>query len=167
MGGRQAGVIGALSMLSMRHEILRAVSYSDDLKEILNIFNIPMNKSINDKDFIEDLKKVDLLISVHGREIVKKDILKLPKYGAINLHPYLYKYKGADPIGRALKDKNFKASVGAHFMTEEADEGEVLIEEFIDVSGSESVTAIYNMLYPYYSKVLLSAILKVQNEIIK
>ncbi|MEA3347020.1 MAG: formyltransferase family protein, partial [Candidatus Auribacterota bacterium] len=144
MGGRQAGLVGALTVLSKGCEILSAVSYSDELTGILEFFGIPVYKSIKDENFVKFASNSDLLLSVHGREIVKQNLLDLPKLGAVNVHPYLYKYKGTNPVGRALADKEFKASVGAHFMTQKVDEGKVLFEEFLDVAGSDSVEEIYN-----------------------
>ena len=38
------------------------------------------------------------------------------------------------------------------------DEGEVLVEDFVDVSGAGSVLEIYNKLYPYYSVVVSKAL---------
>jgi len=157
MGGSQAGIIGALSILSRNIKILSAVSYSDDLTRILGLFSIPICRSINKNSFIQRLGESDLLLSIHGREIVKPNLLKLPKFGAINVHPYLYKYKGKDPVERALKDRNFKASVGVHFMEEEIDQGKVIIEEFVDVSGAKSIDEVYNKLYPYYCIAILKA----------
>ncbi|GAH55096.1 unnamed protein product [marine sediment metagenome] len=43
-------------------------------------------------------------------------------------------------------------------MTENVDEGEVLAEEFVDVTGKQSVDEVYNALYPYYSLALLKAL---------
>ena len=37
---------------------------------------------------------------------------------------------------------------------EEIDEGTVLVENFVDVSGAGSVIEIYNKLYPYYAVVV-------------
>lgn len=158
MGGRQAGVIGVLTALAKGNNIVAAVSYSDDLKAVLDSFDIAVYKTIRDKDFIRSLSDADLLLSVHGREIVKSDMLKLPRFGALNVHPYLYKYKGADPVGRALRDGEFKASVGAHIMQERVDEGPVLVEDFVDVSGAGSVLEIYNRLYPHYAAVISKAL---------
>lgn len=163
MGGKQAGIIGMLTILARGYKIIAAVSYSDDLTNILNIFGIPLYKSINDKGFIRVLGESDVLLSVHGREIVKRE-LRLPKYGAINIHPYLYKYKGPNPVEKALRDGQFKASVGAHLMEEHIDRGKILVEEFIDVSGSNSVEEIYNRLYPYYAIVALKALDMIRNE---
>ncbi len=158
MGGRQAGIVSALSVLAKGNSILSAVSYSEELKRILMFLGVPQCKSIKDKKFVAKLKKADVLLCVHGKEIVKPDFLKLPKLRSINLHPYLYKYKGANPVGRALKDGEVKASVGAHIMEEKVDSGKVLVEEFVDVSNANSVKEIYNLLYPYYGIVVLKAL---------
>jgi len=98
--------------------------------------------------------KPDLFVCCHGRQILKKELLALR---CINLHPRLYKYKGADLIGRLLKDKIKKASVGVHWMTEEVDRGPIIAEEFLMVNG-KNPTEIYNTLYPVYSKVLVRAL---------
>lgn len=158
MGGRQAGVIGVLTALAKGNDIMAAVSYSDDVKTILDYFDIPVYKTIRDENFVEKLSDADLLLSVHGREIVKPDLLKLPRFEAVNIHPFLYKYKGADPVGRALRDGETKASVGAHIMQERVDEGPVLVEDFVDVSGASSVLGIYNKLYPHYAVVISKAL---------
>lgn len=158
MGGRQAGIIGAMTVLSAGVKISAAVSYSQEFADILKYLEIPIYKSINDDGFVKSLRNADILLSVHGREIVKPSLLRLPKLGAINIHPYFYKYKGANPVERALKDKEFKASVAAHLMESKVDTGRVLVEEFIDVSGACSVAEIYNMLYSHYCSVVLKAL---------
>lgn len=164
IGGSQAGIIGVLAVLSAGHRVLCAVAYSEALYGMLKILKIPLYCSVNDKNFVRSLKKADLLLSVHGREIVKKELIKLPRIGAINLHPYLYKYKGANPVERAFADRDFNASVGAHMMEEMVDEGRVLIEEFADAGGSKSVEEIYNRLYPLYGSVLLKVLDMVKDE---
>lgn len=158
MAGKQAGIIGILTSLAKKIDILAIVAYDENVSMISREFNIPIFKTIHDEKFIKYLSKSDLLISVHGREIVPKDILSLPKIGCINIHPCLYKYKGKNPIQQLLKDKNSKASVGVHYMTEETDQGEMLVEEFVDVKGLDDVESIYNALYPYYSLVLSKAL---------
>lgn len=158
MGGKQAGVIGLLTTLAKGHDVLAAVSYSDDLTAVLDSFGIMTYKSICDEDFIQSVTDSDLLLSVHGREIVGSDLLNLPSFGAVNLHPFLYKYKGVDPVTRALGDGESKGSVGAHIMQEQVDEGPVLVEDFVDISGAHSVVEIYNILYPHYAIVLSKAL---------
>ena len=158
MGGRQAGVIGILTLLAEGGDVVAAVGYTDEVKVVLKSFNIAICETIRDESFISSLSRADLLLSVHGREIVKADILKLPRLGAVNVHPYLYKYKGAHPVERAFEDREFNASVGAHIMQERVDEGPVLVEKFVDVTGARSVLEIYNRLYPYYAVVVSKAL---------
>lgn len=158
MGSRQAGIIGALTVLSRGNNMLSAVSYSENLTTILNLCGISVYNTVNHKDFVRTLRESEVLLSVHGREIVGPALLRLPKRACINIHPYLYKYKGAKPVERALKDGEFRASVGAHIMEGETDAGSVLIEEFVDVSGTSTVEETYNLLYPYYSIVVLKVL---------
>ena len=149
MGGSNAGMIGFLTLLSSGCKVVSAVSYSANLSNLLTQFNIPTYDSIEDRKF---LKRADLLLSVHGREIVKFD---MPK---INVHPYLYKYKGAFPLKRALRDRNFFASVGSHYMTNKVDDGEVITEHFQKVKPCNSEEEIYNQIYHLYIDVILETI---------
>ncbi|MCK4852249.1 MAG: hypothetical protein KAS86_03955 [Candidatus Omnitrophica bacterium] len=158
MGGKQAGMIGTLTVLAWGGRMISAVSYSGDLTKVLNIFNIPMYKSVEDEGFVKDLERSDLLLCVHGREIVRPRLLDMPRLGAVNIHPYLSGYKGADPVGRALNEGDYNASVGAHIMEEKIDHGRVLVEEYVDVSGAGSVVEVYNALYPHYSTVILKVL---------
>ena len=103
-----------------------------------------------------------MIISIHGRELIPDKILGQVKYGGINIHPCLWKYKGADPIKRLIADKSPIASVGAHRMTDKVDEGEVLVEHFIHLQPYQSEADVYNQLYPLYPIVLIEALRKVE-----
>lgn len=150
MGGQNAGLLGALTILSQGHQILAAVSYSPELSDRLKALGIPLFDSIKKEEFRQLLHQADVLISVHGKEIVPKELLHMPPLGCVNVHPYLYQYKGSRPVERALQDGNFKGSVGAHMMVSKVDEGQLIHEEYVDVSGSQTVIEIYNKLYPTY-----------------
>jgi methionyl-tRNA formyltransferase len=160
MGGNQAGIIGALTILASKASISVAASYSEDLERLLKALGVKTCKSINSTFFKKMVKQSDLLICVHGREIVGKDILGFPRLAAINIHPYLYAYKGSDPVGRALRANNFKGSVGAHIMTAILDSGKVIKEDFLDLEAVSTVEEMYNKLYPLYSSVLLKVLRK-------
>jgi methionyl-tRNA formyltransferase len=80
------------------------------------------------------------------------------RLGGVNVHPYLYAYKGASPVKRAVADKNLKASVGVHWMTSQVDQGEVIVERFVNLASAESETEVYNQLYPQYALVIAEAL---------
>ena len=165
MGGHQAGAIGALTVLASQNDIIAAVSYSDELTIVLDSFGIESYPTIRNENFIASLKNADLLLCVHGREIVKPEVLVQPRFGAVNIHPYLYKYKGVDPVGRAFRDGEFRGSVGAHIMEERIDSGPVLVEDFVDISKADSIIEIYNRLYPYYAVVILKVLIIVSDRL--
>lgn len=165
MGGKQAGCIGLLTMYASGCNVLGVVAYDELVKMLAEQLNIPIFTTINEKGFINALRESDLLVSVHGREIVPKELLEIPRLGCINAHPCLYNYKGANPVERLLKDGNTKASVAVHYMVEKVDAGEVIVEEFVDVEGKKTVGEVYNELYPYYAAALPKAldIIKTKN----
>lgn len=128
IGNQTAGIIGRLTILAEGHKIVYKVDDSD------------------------------ILLCVHGRAIIPKEIYSKPEIASINVHPYLYAYPGKDPIGRAIKDKNWHASVGCHYITDVVDGGQVVKEIFFDVQPSDNRADIYNQLYPYYSKVIIESL---------
>jgi methionyl-tRNA formyltransferase len=158
VGGRQAGCVGLLAASAAGCNALAVVAYDDLVGEVAATLGILLLESIRGEDARDVLQRSDLLISVHGRELVPDELLRLPRLGGINVHPCLYAYKGANPVGRLLADGNPKASVGVHRMTSELDRGDVLVEEFVDVSEEISIEGVYNRLYPHYATALVRAI---------
>ena len=151
LGGRQAGCIGLLTVLSAGYKVTGVVVYDGMMGSQAVMLEIPIYRSVKEPEVGELLSDCDLLICVHGREIVPKGLFELPRIASINVHPCLSGYKGAAPIQRLLEDKGRIASVGVHRMTEILDCGEVLSEICVDVTDKKSVEEIYNELYPYYS----------------
>jgi methionyl-tRNA formyltransferase len=163
-GGRQAGMIVLLTILSLKHEVIYVFAEDIIVERIAQNLKIPLIKKseINNKKTIDLLKKanIDLLVCSHGKKILTENILKL---NCINLHPCLYQYKGSDPITKLIKDKNNLASVGVHRMSHEVDQGEVIVELFKEVE-LDSVTNVYNQLYSVYSEAIIIALRKLEND---
>lgn len=154
-GGRQAGAVCLLSILARGDRVSCAIPQDEIVKNIAKEYRLAVfsPKSINSEESEKYLRglKADLFVCVHGRQIVKKNILGSTKMGGINVHPCLYKYKGANPVERMLSDGETRASVGVHRMVDEVDAGEILEELFIDVAGCKSAVEVYNALYPLYA----------------
>lgn len=158
LGGKQAGCIGLLTLLAAGCKIQGVVAYDNAVENLAGLLYLPTFSSVKQPVVEELLSEADLLVSVHGREIVPTRLLELPHFGGINVHPCLYRYKGANPVDRLLQDGCTRASVGVHRMAEIVDEGEVLTEEFVDVAGRQTVEEVYNVLYPFYASALLKAL---------
>jgi len=167
-GGRQAGVVCLLTILANKHVNSAVVPEDDMVDRVAKSLKLKIyqKETINSPNFCKDVEndKPDLLVCAHGRRLIKTALLSIPKYGCINVHPCLYKYKGATPIARMLADRETKASVAVHQMTDKIDDGEVIIENFVDVGGLNTVLEVYNFLYPLYSITLTEAIGKLEKE---
>lgn len=157
-GGRQAGVVALLTVLALKHEVVCVVAVDEPVESVaygLGL-NVKAPKNVNSDEFVDYLETLnaDLFLCCHGRQIIKSRLLN--RYKAINVHPCLYKYKGAEPITRMLADGEKRASVAVHWMTETVDEGGVIVENFKEIE-SNTVLGVYNELYPLYSKSLIDA----------
>jgi methionyl-tRNA formyltransferase len=66
------------------------------------------------------------IVSAYG-QIIPKDILKIPKYGFINVHPSLLpKYRGPSPIQTAILNGDQKTGVTIILMDEKIDHGKII-----------------------------------------
>lgn len=157
-GGKQAGCVGLLTVIAAGCRIQGVVFYDSIVKNLATSLGLRTFASIRQPEVKRLLSDSDLLVSVHSRDIVSRKLLELPRFGGINVHPCLYRYKGLNPVSRLLQDGCTQASVGVHRMTEVIDEGEVLAEEFVDVTGKRSEEEVYNTLYPFYALALLKAL---------
>jgi len=159
MGGNHAGVIGLL-MSKAYDDVLACVAYTEDVKELSLALRIPTYTTIKDPAFVNALNGADILLSVHGREIVPLSILNTRP--CINVHPCFFRFKGGDPIGRLLKtEPPYLVDVTAHRMTEIVDTGDVVYSSEKIIDAVSSVQEIYNHLYPMYVETIMNT-LKIQ-----
>ena len=106
---------------------------------------IKLNKSINHQESLNIIKslKPDLLVSILGNEIFKKDLLSLAPYGCINLHSSLLpKYRGLMPSFWALKNNERYSGVSVFFVDEGIDSGPIIEQKKIylkDLSQREFI----------------------------
>lgn len=151
-GGEKAGMIAFLALEALPWiEIKACATKDEDLHKIMTLYDYYPCPSINSPVF-RQYQKETVLVNVHGREIIPYETK------GINVHPYLYMYKGADPIGKAIKDKNKNGSVGVHLTTEHIDCGEVLWETFVSLKDMTNRDTVYNQLYPAYVEALIMAL---------
>ena len=114
----------------------------------------------NDPKMVTMLKhtKVEILITWVGY-ILKKQILELPRTGSINKHAsILPSNQGLFPYLRAYID-GAPQGVSFHVMTENIDEGKILVQQDVPKAIVESsMVKFYLYVYQHYSQMLLEAI---------
>ncbi|NBO18345.1 MAG: hypothetical protein EBV03_03795 [Proteobacteria bacterium] len=76
--------------------------------------------------FIGNLQP-DVIVSAYFSQILKGDVLKLPRLGCLNVHPgFLPDYKGAMNYFWVIRNEEDRAGVSVHWMDEGIDTGAVL-----------------------------------------
>jgi methionyl-tRNA formyltransferase len=83
-------------------------------------------------------------ICVGFMEILKKDVLGLPKFGILNLHcGKLPKYRGRAPISRTIINDEPFLTITLHKMDEGVDSGDILCEMEIPVDDEDNARTLY------------------------
>lgn len=93
------------------------------------------------KDEIQQIKnlKPDLIILAAYGQIIPKEILDIPKYGSLCLHPSLLpKYRGPSPIQAAILNGDKETGVTIIKMDEKIDHGPILAQQELEILNPKS-----------------------------
>ncbi len=89
----------------------------------------------------------DLLLVAAFGEILKPEVLALPRLAPVNLHASLLpKYRGAAPIHRALLAGEEETGVTAQWMAEGLDTGDILLARSLSVDAEENFGSLHGRL---------------------
>lgn len=84
-------------------------------------------------------RRPDLIIVCAYGQIIPKDILDVPRFGSLNLHPSLLpKYRGASPIQFAILNNEKKTGVTVMLMDEKMDHGPIISQKETEISDEET-----------------------------
>ena len=117
------------------------ISIKNSLKSFLQknkIDIIELKENINSKNILELINSYqpDLLISIAGNQIFKKDLIDIPSKGCLNLHTALLpKYRGLMPTFWVLKNNEVYTGVSVFFVDEGIDSGPILVQKKIKIDN--------------------------------
>jgi methionyl-tRNA formyltransferase len=110
-----------------------------DVLRVLKEWAIPviqLDKSINSPDSLDKIREhsPDLLISIAGNQIFKRDLIHLPRKGTLNLHTALLpKYRGLMPTFWVLKNEDKITGVSVFFVDEGIDSGPIIVKKPVEI----------------------------------
>ena len=119
----------------------------------------------NNTKFIEEIKSLnpDLLCVVAYGKILPKELLDIPKYGAINVHGSLLpKYRGAAPIQWAVLNGDKKTGITTMFMDVGMDTGDMILKEETEIGEDETTGELWDRLSKMGAKLLVKTIEKIE-----
>ncbi|MDP3901053.1 MAG: methionyl-tRNA formyltransferase [bacterium] len=89
----------------------------------------------------------DLLILAAYGKILPKELLEVPKKGALNIHPSLLpKFRGPSPVQSFLLSEEEETGVTLMLMDEEVDHGPVIVQKICKVEGRPTAEELKNQL---------------------
>ena len=119
----------------------------------------------NNTEFIEEIKALnpDLLCVVAYGKILPKELLDIPKYGAINVHGSLLpEYRGAAPIQWAVLNGDKRTGITTMFMDIGMDTGDMILKEETEIGEDETTGELWDRLSKIGAKLLVKTIEKIE-----
>lgn len=117
--------------------------------------------TINHEDSVKKIKDLnpDFIVVVAYGQILKTEILKIPKYNCLNIHAsILPKYRGAAPINWAIIDGEKETGITIMDMDEGLDTGDIMLLEKTSIEEEDDFTSVHDELAELGSRLILEAI---------
>ncbi|WP_130806835.1 methionyl-tRNA formyltransferase [Senegalia massiliensis] len=123
-------------------------------------------KNVNSLESIEKIKKLnpDVIVVVAYGQILKEEILSIPKYGCINVHTSLLpKYRGAAPINWAIINGEKETGVTTMIMEKGLDTGDMLLKEKLIIDDELTVGELHDNLMNMGADLIVETLEKIED----
>nr|WP_315027129.1 methionyl-tRNA formyltransferase [uncultured Chryseobacterium sp.] len=124
--------------------------------------NIPVfqPEKLRNSEFLEELRKLDAdVFIVVAFRMMPKVLFEMPKMGTFNLHASLLPdYRGAAPINYAVINGEEKTGATTFFINEKIDEGNILLQEELEVLPNENAGSLHDRLMEMGSKLVVKTL---------
>jgi methionyl-tRNA formyltransferase len=114
-----------------------------------------------DPDFLAVLGNLfpdAVIVAAYGR-ILPPAVLRLPRYGCINVHASLLpKYRGAAPIHRAIINGEKETGITTMMMDEGLDTGDILLQEAVPIAEEDTAGTLHDRLAKLGAEVLVKTL---------
>ncbi len=125
--------------------------------------NLPVlqPKKIADPEWIRRVQELnpDLIILCAYGQIIPKEILDIPKYGALNIHPSLLpKYRGASPIQATILNGDKETGITIMLMDKEMDHGPTISNFQFPISNKITYKELENKLADVAADLLIKTL---------
>lgn len=144
------------------HEVVGVVTVADKVsgrgqkmnQSAVKVFAVENNlalfqpEKLRDPEFLEKIRQLnaDVFVVVAFR-MMPKILFEMPRLGTFNLHASLLPdYRGAAPINYAIINGEKKTGVTTFFINEKIDEGNILLQEELEILPNENAGSLHDRL---------------------
>ena len=133
------------------------------VKQLAKTLDLPVYepKSLRNRDIVELITKLapDLIIVAAYGLLIPEEILTIPKYGVVNIHPSLLpKYRGPSPVATALLNGDLITGVSIMLLDKGMDSGPILATENLKITLEHNTQTLTEELFQIGSNLLVSTI---------
>ncbi len=117
-------------------------------------------------EFLEELERLqpDIIVVAAYGQLLPESILKLPKYGCINVHGSLLpKYRGASPIQSAVLNGDTETGVTIMRMDKGLDTGDIILIRKLEILPSDNAGTLFDKVAECGALALKEAITQIEN----
>ena len=101
----------------------------------------------------------DVLVVADFGQFLKENLLALPRFGSLNVHPSLLpKYRGASPVQWALANGDKETGVCVLYVTPKMDAGDILVQSKTEIGPEETAVELESRLAEEGARLLLVAL---------
>ena len=176
MGTPDFAVEGLEAIQEAGHEILLVISQEDKAKGRKAIIEktpvklaaerlgLPVHSTGRlraDRDCIDKMKslKPDCIVVAAFGQILPKEVLDIPKLGAVNIHASLLpRYRGASPIQEAVLSGDKESGITTMFMAEGLDTGDILLQDKVALDSEETAESLFQKLAKLSRKTIVKTL---------
>ncbi|MEG0449825.1 MAG: formyltransferase family protein [Lysinibacillus sp.] len=124
-----------------------------------------MNEGCNDwlEEWVQTLEP-DLIVVFGMSELLKTNILNIPKKGCVNLHlSLLPKYRGSHPVFWTFYNYDLNPGVTVHYINEGEDTGDIIYQESYDLPIGSTEEEMIRLSSNMGSQLLIRSIFDIEN----
>jgi methionyl-tRNA formyltransferase len=138
--------------------VLAVITHKDDPDEeiwfrsvagLAKKYGIPFHTpaAANTPDWIERIRSwgPDLILSFYYRDMIREEILDIPRLGAFNMHGSLLpRYRGRAPVNWAVLRGEKETGVTLHHMVKSADAGDIVDQERVPIGPEDTARDVFD-----------------------
>ncbi len=117
------------------------------VRELAERHGIPyLTSDINAPENVALLREIapDFILSFYYRNMIKPEVLEIPRRGALNLHgSWLPKYRGRVPVNWAVINGETETGATLHYMVEKPDAGDIVDRERVEIAFTDTAFDVF------------------------
>ena len=121
--------------------------------------------NINSAKSVEEIRShhPDLLVVAAFNQILKRQVIGIPRHGAINVHPSaLPRYRGPNPFFWVIHNRERMTGVTVHYIDEGIDSGDIILQKEVRISPGETEASLRDKAIPVAASALLQAVKSIE-----